>query len=123
MKPSSDRPHLVAPDVGTSPALFAAAAHPEKFATVIVGTGGAAIPIQLGEPLRSWVLAPDLEKYRPVDPHAVVSTAMETVAGGVRDDARADYLASYEGDRFVESMRYARRYPQELPQLADCCHP
>jgi len=112
------RPHLVAPDVGTSAALFAAAAHPEKFASVIVGTGGAAVPIQLGEPLRSWVLDPDLDKYRQVDPHAVVSTAMETVAGGVRDDARADYLASYEGDRFVESMRYARNYPQELPQLA-----
>jgi pimeloyl-ACP methyl ester carboxylesterase len=34
-------PHVVAPDVGTSAALFAAAAHPERFASVIVGTGGA----------------------------------------------------------------------------------
>jgi pimeloyl-ACP methyl ester carboxylesterase len=113
------KPHIVAPDVGTSAALFAAAAHPGKMSSVIVGTGGAAVPIQLGEPLRSWVLDPDLEKYRQVDPHAIVNAAMETIAGGVRDDARADYLASYEGDRFVESMRYARRYPEELPQLAE----
>ena len=48
--------HIVAPDVGTAAALFAAAAHPEQIATVIVGTGGAAVPIQLGEPLASWVL-------------------------------------------------------------------
>lgn len=30
----------------------------------MVGTGGAAVPIQLGEPLASWVLDPDLDKYR-----------------------------------------------------------
>jgi pimeloyl-ACP methyl ester carboxylesterase len=112
------RPHIVAPDVGTSAALFAAAAHPERIATVIVGTGGAAVPIQLGEPLRSWVLDPDLERYRAMDPRAIVSAAIDTIAGGVPDDIRADYLASYDGDRFVESMRYVRRYPEELPELA-----
>jgi len=113
------RPHLVAPDVGTSAALFAAAGHPDRFASVIVGTGGAAVPLDLGEPLRSWVLDPDLDKYRRIDPHVVVQTAMDTIVGGVADDVRADYLACYEGDRFVESMRYARRYPEELPQLAE----
>src|SRR3954471_12610498 len=44
-------PHIVAPDVGTSAALFAAAAQPGRFAGVVVGTGGAAVPLQLGEPL------------------------------------------------------------------------
>ena len=110
--------HLVAPDVGTSAALFAAAAHPERFASVVVGTGGAAVHIQLGEPLASWVLDPDLDKYRRMDPHVIVNTAADTIAGGIPDDIRADYLACYEGDRFAESMRYARRYPQELPVLA-----
>jgi pimeloyl-ACP methyl ester carboxylesterase len=61
-------PHIVAPDVGTSAALFAAAAHPERIACVIVGTGGAAVPLQLGEPLASWVLDPDLDKYRIARP-------------------------------------------------------
>jgi pimeloyl-ACP methyl ester carboxylesterase len=112
------RAHLVAPDVGTSAALFAAAAYPERLAGVVVGTGGAAVPIQLGEPLASWVLDPDLDKYRKMDPHVIVNTAVDTIAGRIPDDIRADYLACYEGDRFVESMRYARRYPEELPVLA-----
>jgi len=112
------RPHIVAPDVGTSAALFAVAAHPDRIASVTVGTGGAAVPIELGEPLRSWVLDPDLDKYRAMDPRAIVSAAIDTIAGGVPDDIRADYLASYDGDRFVESMRYVRRYPEELPELA-----
>ena len=112
------RAHIVAPDVGTSAALFAAAAHPERLASMVVGTGGAAVPIQLGEPLASWVLDPDLDKYRKMDPHVIVGVALDTIAGGIPDDIRADYLACYEGDRFVESMRYARRYPEELPVLA-----
>jgi pimeloyl-ACP methyl ester carboxylesterase len=111
-------PHLVAPDVGTAAALFAAAAHPERIASAIVGTGGAAVPIDLGEPLASWVLDPDLDKYRGMDPRLIVGTALDTIAGGVPDDIRADYLACYEGDRFVASMRYVRRYPEELPVLA-----
>jgi pimeloyl-ACP methyl ester carboxylesterase len=113
------RPHILAPDVGTSAALFAAAAHPEAFASVTVGTGGAAVPLQLGEPLRSWVLDPDLDKYRKIDPQLIVDTAVGTIAGGVADDVHADYRAGYAGDRFVESMRYARRYPEELPALAE----
>jgi len=112
------RPHIVGPDVGTSAALFAAAAHPERIASVIVGTGGTAVPLQLGEPLRSWVLDPDLDKYRKMDPRAIVSAALDTIAGGIPDDIRADYLACYDGDRFAESMRYVRKYPEELPALA-----
>jgi len=113
------KPHIVAPDVGTSAALFAASAHPEQIAGVIVGTGGAAVPLDLGEPLRSWVLDPDLDKYRAMDPRAIVGAAVDTIAGGVADEIRADYLDAYDGDRFVESMRYVRRYPEELPELAE----
>jgi pimeloyl-ACP methyl ester carboxylesterase len=113
------RPHIVAPDVGTSAALFAAAAHAERIASVFVGTGGAAVPLQLGEPLRSWVLDPDLDKYRRMDARAIVGAAVDTIAGGVPDDIRADYLDCYDGDRFVESMRYVRRYPEELAELAE----
>jgi pimeloyl-ACP methyl ester carboxylesterase len=113
------RPHIVGPDVGTAAALFAAAAHPERIASVMVGTGGAAVPLQLGEPLASWVLDPDLDKYRKMDARAIVGAAVDTIAGGVPDEIRADYLACYEGDRFAESMRYVRRYPEELPALAE----
>src|SRR5271166_4817580 len=111
-------PHIIAPDVGTAAALFAAAAHPDRIASMIVGSGGAAVPIQLGQPLASWVLDPDLDKYRRMDPQVIVDAAVDTIAGGIPDDIRADYLACYDGDRFAESMRYARRYPEELPVLA-----
>ena len=112
-------PHIVGPDVGTSAALFAAAAHPERIASVIVGSGGAAVPLDLGEPLRSWVLDPDLDKYRRMDPRAIVGTVVDEIAGSVPDEIRADYLACYDGDRFAESTRYVRRYPEELPVLAE----
>ncbi len=112
-------PHIVAPDVGTSAALFAAAADPECFASVIVGSGGVAVPLDLGEPLRSRVLDPDLEKYRRMDSQASINTSLDTIAGGIPHEIRADYLASYDGDRYVESMRYVRRYPEELPLLAE----
>jgi pimeloyl-ACP methyl ester carboxylesterase len=112
-------PHIVAPDVGTSAALFAVAAHPERIASVVVGTGATAVPLQLGEPLKSWVLDPDLDKYRAMDGRAIVGTAVDGIAGGVPDDIRADYLDCYAGERFADSMLYVRRYPEELPQLAD----
>ena len=44
---------------------------------------------------------------------------MDTIAGGIPDDIRADYLDCYDGDRFAESMRYVRTYPEQLPQLAE----
>jgi pimeloyl-ACP methyl ester carboxylesterase len=112
------RPHVVAPDVGTSAALFAAAAHPERIASVVVGSGGAAVPLQLGEPLRTRVLDPDFDRWRRMDPRAIVGTAIDTIAGGVSDEIREEYLACYDGDRYAESMRYVRRYPEELPELA-----
>jgi pimeloyl-ACP methyl ester carboxylesterase len=113
------RPHIVGPDVGCSAALFAAARHPEQVAGAIVGEGGAAVPIQLGEELQSWVLDPDFEKFRHLDPRAVVNGVLDTIPGGVPADIRADYLQCYDGDRFVESMRYVRAYPEELPVLAE----
>lgn len=114
------RPHLVAPDVGTSAALFAAAASPDSVTSLIVGSGGAAVPIALGEPLRGWTLDPDLDRFRAIDPAAIVSAALDTIPGHTFPTAiREDYLASYAGGRFVESMAYVRRYPDELPRLAD----
>jgi pimeloyl-ACP methyl ester carboxylesterase len=113
------RPYIVGPDVGTSAALFAAAAHPERIAGVIVGAGGTALPLQLGEPLRAWVLDSDLDMYRAMDSHDIVRDVMTTVTGGVQEEIQEDYLACYAGDRFVESMRYVRRYPEQLPELAD----
>ena len=86
---------------------------------MLVGSGGAAIPLDLGEPLRSRVLDPDLDKYRRMDPRAIVGTMVDRIAGSVPDEIRADYVDCYDGDRYAESMRYVRTYPEELPVLAE----
>lgn len=94
-----EQPHVVGPDVGT---------------------GAAALPLQLGGVLKEWVEAPDLEPYRKIDGREVVKVAMGTLERyRPSDAAREDYLSSYAGERFAESMRYARTYPVELPLLAD----
>jgi pimeloyl-ACP methyl ester carboxylesterase len=113
-------PHVVGPDVGTSAALFAAALHPGRLCSLVVGSGGSAFPLQLGGVVQEWVEAPDLETYRTADPRQIVAGALNDIEryplpGFVRDD----YLSAYEGDRFVESMRYVRAYPAELPVLRD----
>ena len=114
------QPHLVGPDVGTAASLFAAALHPGRFRSLVVGTGGTAVPLQLGDPLKEWVEAPSLEPYRKIDGRQIVSAAIGTLEHYTPSDAaREDYLSSYAGERFVESMRYVQAYPRELPILRD----
>jgi pimeloyl-ACP methyl ester carboxylesterase len=113
-------PHVVGPDIGTGALLFAAAAQPERFRSLVVGSGGSAFPLELGSPLKEWVDAPDLEPYRNVDAREIVASAIAGIERyALPDHIREDYLSSYEGDRFVESMRYVRAYPAELPILAE----
>jgi pimeloyl-ACP methyl ester carboxylesterase len=114
-------PHVVGPDIGTGASLFAAALHPGRFRSLVVGSGGAAIPLQLGSVLKDWVEAPDLEAYRSADPRQIVENALsaDIERYALPEHVREDYLSSYEGDRFVESMRYVRSYPVELPILRD----
>ena len=116
-----ENPHVVGPDIGTGASLFAAAFHPGRLRSLVVGSGGSAFPLQLGGALKDWVEAPDLEGYRSADPRQIVAGAL---AAGIEryalpEHVREDYLSSYEGDRFVESMRYVRSYPTELPILRD----
>jgi pimeloyl-ACP methyl ester carboxylesterase len=115
-----ENPHVIAPDIGTGASLFAAALYPGRLRSLVVGSGGAAFPLQLGSELKDWVDAQDLDAYRSADPREIVDRAL--TAGIERyalpDHVLEDYLSSYDGDRFVESMRYVRTYPTELPALA-----
>ena len=115
-----DNPHVVGPDIGTAAALFAAADHPGRLRSLVVGSGGAAVPLQLGGVLKDWVDAPDLDAFRSTDPRQIVAGALAGIERhALPDPIREDYLSSYEGDRMVESMRYVRAYPAELPVLRD----
>jgi pimeloyl-ACP methyl ester carboxylesterase len=115
-----ENPHVVGPDIGTAATLFAAARHPGRLRSLVVGSGGTAVPLQLGSLLKDWVEAPDLDRFRKADPRQIVAGALSGIERYVLPDpVREDYLSSYEGDRFVESMRYVRTYPAELPALRD----
>jgi pimeloyl-ACP methyl ester carboxylesterase len=115
-----ENPHVIGPDVGTGASLFAAALHPGRLRSLVVGSGGTAFPLQLGGVLKDWVEAADLEAYRSADPRQIVAGALTDIERyALPDFVREDYLSSYEGDRFVESMRYVRTYPTELRALAD----
>jgi pimeloyl-ACP methyl ester carboxylesterase len=112
------KPHVVAPDIGTSATLFAASAHPNRFASLVVGTGGAAVPLTLGSPLKDWVEATDLTPYRQIGGRKIVEVALSTIAGYTpSDEIRKDYIASYDGDKFADSIPYVQAYREQLPVL------
>ena len=114
-------PHAVGPDIGTTALLFAEAANPGRFRSLVIGSAGTAYPLQLGEPLKDWVEAPDTEAYRSLDSRELIAGFLSSsiTRYALPESTREDYLSSYEGDRFVETMRYPRAYPTDLAILAD----
>ena len=115
-----DHPHVLGPDIATAAALFAAARHPGRLASLVVGSGAAAVPLQLGGMLKEWVEAPDRGEFSRADPRQIVAAALAGITRyPLPDPVREDYLSCYQGDRFAESVRYVRAYPAELPVLAD----
>jgi pimeloyl-ACP methyl ester carboxylesterase len=112
-------PHVVAPGTGTAAALFAAARHPGRLRSLVVGSGVAAVPLQLGGMTADIVKAPDLDWLRRTDSRKLVTAALSGLSRyTLPEPVRDDYLGSYQGDRFAESARYLRSYPAELPVLA-----
>ncbi len=82
-----------------------------------------AVPLQVGGSLKDIVEAPDMEGFRQIDSREVLGPTYDAMPGGPPPrDVRDDYLESYAGDRFVESARYVRTYPTELPKLAEKLH-
>src|SRR6478736_1216465 len=60
-------PHLVCPDIGTPAALFAAAGHPGRFRSLVVGGGGTAYPLEVSGTLKELIEAPDIDAFRSQD--------------------------------------------------------
>ena len=113
-----EHPHVIGPDIGTAAALFAAARYPGRLRSLAVGGGAAAVPLQLGGMLKDWIETPDLETSRS-DPRQLVTSALAGLKRYILPDSvQEDYLSSYEGNRFAESMRCLRLYPAYLPVLA-----
>jgi pimeloyl-ACP methyl ester carboxylesterase len=70
--------------------------------------------------LTTWLNTPIQMQFRVIDARQIVAGALAHIERYQLPDAvREDYLSSYEGDRMVESMRYVRAYPAELPVVHD----
>ncbi len=113
------RPHVVGPDVATGATLFAAAEDLDRFPSAVVGSGAASVPLEVTGALKELIEAPDTSRFQAVDGRDIVAGALDDNQRHPLPEAvREDYLSSYEGDRFVESMAYVRNYPNDLPILA-----
>jgi pimeloyl-ACP methyl ester carboxylesterase len=113
-----DSPHAVGPDVGTPSLLFAAASHPGIFKSLVIGSG-ATDHTDVGGILNELVNAPSLEPYRTMSGEDFVRGATNDLKKyKLPDEVLKDYIASYSGDRFFESVQFVRDYPNSLPQLA-----
>jgi pimeloyl-ACP methyl ester carboxylesterase len=113
-----DKPHVVAPDVGTPACLFAAANHPGIFKSLVIGSG-ATDHTDIGGILDQIVNAPSLEPFKNLTGEQFVRGALENMTHyKLPEFALQDYLASYAGPRFFEAMAFVRDYPQSLPRLA-----
>jgi pimeloyl-ACP methyl ester carboxylesterase len=112
------QPHVVAPDVGTPAVLFASANHPGAFKSMVIGSG-ATDHTDIGGILNELVNAPSLEPYKNLTGEEFVRGAAENMKKyKLPEYALQDYLASYSGARFFESVQFVRDYPQSLPRLA-----
>ena len=113
------QPHLVAPDVGASAALFLAARNPGAVASLVVGGGGASYPLAVTGILADIIAAPDIEVFRGMD-RATLGASVEPAAPRAEEpEVWEDYVSAYENGRFAESTRYVRSYPEQLPVLSD----
>jgi pimeloyl-ACP methyl ester carboxylesterase len=114
-----DQPHAVGPDVGTGALLFAAATHPGAFRSLIVGAGAATFPLHVDGVLKAFVDAESVETFSGLDPADVVRQVVGSIRNyAVPDAVREDYIQSYAGPRFLESMEYVRNYPTDLADLS-----
>ena len=113
-------PHLVAPDVGASAALFLAGRHQDAVRSLVVGGGGAAYPLEVTSTLADIIAAPGIEVFEGQDIRATIGATVEPAAPrGQEPDVWEDYVSSYENGRFAQSTRYVRSYPEQLAALRD----
>jgi pimeloyl-ACP methyl ester carboxylesterase len=113
-------PHLVAPDVGASAALFLAARHPDAVRSLVVGGGATAFPLEVTGTLADIIAAPGTEVFEAQDIRATIGATVEPVASRSQEpDVWEDYVSAYENGRFAQSTQYVRSYPEQLRLLRD----
>ncbi len=115
-----DHPHLVGPDVGTAALLFTAALFPDSAESVQIGGGAASFPLEATGLLQQFIEAGSIDPFRSVDPAEVAGGAVKSIPGYAAPDfVIQDYVESYKGTRFAESIAYVQSYPADLEELTD----
>jgi pimeloyl-ACP methyl ester carboxylesterase len=113
-----NRPHVIAPDIGTPACLFAAANHPGVFKSLVIGSGATDHTDILGD-LDRIVNAPSLEPFKDLTGEQFVCAAVADMKQyKLPDYVLQDYIASYAGQKFWDAMAFVRDYPHALPRLA-----
>ena len=113
-------PHLIAPDVGASAALFLAGRHPDAIRSLVVGGGGVAVPLEVTGTLADIIAAPGIDAFEGMDIRATIGATVEPAAPrGQEPEVWEDYVSAYENGRFAQSTRFVRSYPEQLPVLRD----
>lgn len=113
-----ERAHVVAPDVGTLAALFAASENPERFESIVGGSGGISLEL-LGEPLRQIVHS-SRQDFADSDGGEQVYQLVKSLARtAIPEVILEDYRASSKGQRWNEVADFVRAYRRDLPRLAE----
>lgn len=113
-----ERVHAIVPDVGTLAALFAAASHPQRFESIVAGSGGIAMAL-LGEPLQQ-IVASQRADFAGVDGgEQVVGLIRASMPVPLPEDVLEDYRASSAGNRWNEAADFVRAYARDLPRLGE----
>ena len=114
-------PHLVAPDVGASAALFLAARHPGAVPSLVVG-GGAQPPAGGDGNARGHHRGTGHRGVRGPGLRATLGATVEPVAPrGQEPDVWEDYVSAYENGRFAQSTRTSAATPSSFHCFVTCC--
>lgn len=112
-----DRVHAVGPDIGTSALLLSASQHPERFESLVVGSGATDVATAAGR-LKDIILAPSTSAFEGTDGAELAIGAVKRMMRSTLDPrVLEDYAASSAGGRFVEATSFVRAYPADLPEL------
>lgn len=116
-----EHPHVIAPDIGTPAALFAAVRHPGRLRS-LVGGGAAADPLQLGGLLRDWVQAP-ASRHSATLTRGQSSPAPWPASSGTRCPIRSARTTCLPTRATGSPSRCAKRAPTRprSPPWPACC--
>ncbi|WP_101949734.1 alpha/beta fold hydrolase [Mycobacterium sp. 3519A] len=111
-----DRPHAVGPGSGTAALLFAAARHPGRLRSLVISGASPRRP----EPDELFAGSQPPDDGRIGDSRHLLDRMLSLIERyELPTEIRDDYRCSYEGVRFVESLKYMQSYPAELTVLRD----